>query len=120
MSDEPADPEDFSAGKLEGDGNRSRGAKTFRRQDEGACRVRSVRWKQVPGVAANHQTDKAVRIKPSERAICGDRSVLQNGDVVAEVEDLIQTVRDVEDRDAPVAQAANKLHQDGDVRRRKR
>ena len=79
--------------------------------------MRSVGRKQVPGIAAHHQADEAVGIKPRERAIGGDRSVLQNGHVVAKVEDLVQPVRDIEDRDAPVAQTANKLHQDGDVRR---
>ena len=82
--------------------------------------MRVVRRKQIPRVAPNHQADEAVGIKPAERTIGGDRSVFQNGDVVAEVEDLVEPVRDIENGDAPVAQAANKLHQYGDVRRRER
>ena len=120
MPDEAADPEDFSTMELEIDVNRAPGAKAFRLEDEISRRVRDVGRKQVPGVAANHQADEAVGIKPGQGAIGGDRSVFQNGDVVAEVEDLIEPVRDIEDRDATVAQTANELHQYSDVRRRKR
>jgi hypothetical protein len=106
---------DLSARELEIDVNRPCCAKTFRLEDKSARRIRGVWRKQVPGVAAHHQADKAVGIKPGEPAIGGDRSVLQNGHVVAKVEDLVQPVGNVEDRYAPIAQTANKLHQDGDV-----
>ena len=53
-----------------------------------------------PRVAPDHQADQRRGIDPGERPIGGDRSVLQHGDVVAEVEHLVQPVRDVEDRDA--------------------
>ena len=120
MPDEAADPEDFSAMQLEIDVNRAPGAKAFRLEDESSRRARDVWRKQVPGVAANHQADEAVGIKPGQRAIGGDRSVLQNGDVVAEVEDLIEPVRDIENGYATVAQTTNKFHQYGHVRRRER
>ena len=120
MADEAANPENLSAMELEIDVNRAPGAKAFRLEDEISRRVQDVGRKQVPGVAANHQADEAVGIKPGQGAIGGDRSVLQNGDVVAEVEDLVQPVRDIEDGDATVAQTANELHQYSDVRRRER
>ena len=92
MADEAADAKDFSAIELEIDVNGSRGAKAFRLKHESARRVRGIWRKQVPRVAAHHQTDEAGGIKPGQGAIGGDRSVLQDGYVVAEVDDLIQSV----------------------------
>ena len=100
VADEAADPEDFAAMELEIDVDRARGAKALRLEDELARRMRGVGRKQIPGIAADHQADEASRIEPGERTIGGDRSVLQNGDIVAEVEDLIEPVRDIEDGDA--------------------
>src|SRR5262249_7608391 len=92
MADEPADPEDFSSIELEIDIDRCRSAKTFHLEDESPSRLRGVRRKQIPWVAPHHQADKAGRIEPGERAIGGDGSILENGYVIAEVKDLVQSV----------------------------
>ncbi len=115
-----ADPEDFSAVELEIDIGGSAGAKGLRLEDEIACRLRGVWRKQIPGVAADHQADKAGRIKSGKGTVGGDRTVLQNCHIVAEVENFIQPVRYVENRDAAVAQPTNESHQYRDVRRSER
>jgi hypothetical protein len=120
MADETADPKDFSTVEIEIDIGGARGAKSLCLEDEMACRLRSVRRKQIPGVAAHHEAHKAGRIKPGERTVGGNGPVLQHGHVIAEVEDLIQSARDVENRNALVAQTPNEPHQYRYVRRGER
>src|SRR3984957_2773443 len=67
MSNEAANPENLSTMEVEIDVNRSPGAKAFRLEDEISRRVQGVGRKQVPGVAANHQADEAIGIKPGQR-----------------------------------------------------
>ena len=57
--------------------------------------------------AADHAAHQLVGVELRGRAARDERAVLQHGDGVAEVEDLLQPVRDVEDRDAARLEAAH-------------
>ena len=99
----------------------ARGRKLFGLQDHSSpIECEAYGGNRFCGIAAHHQPDETSGIEPGERTIGGDCPVLQHGDVVAEVENLVQPVRDIEDGDALVAQPANKLHQYRHVRRGER
>ena len=92
VPDEAADPEDLAATQLEIDVMRRRCAESPRPQDEIGRRMGDIGRKQVLRVAADHQAHEALGIEARERTIGGDRAILQDGHVVAEVEDLVEPV----------------------------
>ena len=55
---------------------------------------------EVLGVRADHLADDPVRVDVRHRRLAGDAAVAQHGDVVADADQLLQPVRDVDDGDA--------------------
>ena len=62
--------------------------------------MRDIGRKQILRVAADHQANKPLGVEAGKRAVSGDCAILQDGDVVAKVQDLVEPVRDVENRDS--------------------
>ncbi len=116
VPDQPANSEDLAATQLEIDVVRRGGAESPGLQDNLVGRMRDMGRKQVLRIATNHQPHEAVGIETGQRTIRADGAVLQDRHVIAEVEDLIEPVRNVEDGDALVAKIANELHQHRHIR----
>ena len=75
---------------------------------------------EILGVGADHLPHDPLRVDVLHLLLAGDVAVAQHGDVVADADQLLQPVRDVDDRHAARLEVGDHLEQDLDLGRRKR
>jgi len=71
-------------------------------------------------VAADHLLDDPVRVDLRNGRLCDQPAVAQHRDEVAELDHLLETMRDVDDRDAVVDESTDDPEETLDLARRKR
>ena len=75
---------------------------------------------EILGVGADHLAHDPLRVDVLHLLLAGDVAVAQHGDVVADADQLLQPVRDVDDRDALRLEVGDHLEQHLDLGRAKR
>ncbi len=105
-ADEARDAEHFAAAEFEGDALQFGGAEVFRLQRDLAGRPANgaLRGKQL---AADHHADQLVDAAGGGFHGADGLAVAQYGGPIADAEDLVHFVRDVDDGDAALPEAGN-------------
>ncbi len=114
-TDEPGERDDLTGAHVEADVREDAAAAEVSHRDDGFADLRLLFGEQRRDVAPDHFAHQAVD-RDVLREVGGDEgAVAHDGDAVAEIEDLVEAVRDEQDAGAPVAQRPRNREQAVDL-----
>ena len=113
---DPGDSHDFTGPHIEVDLGDVAPSKRSCLEHDGPVWVRMEVAASLHDLVPDHQLDQPVVIQFGDRHGGDPAAVAEHADLVGDLEDLVEVVRHVEDRDAPSLQATDRLEEMVDIR----